>query len=122
MTDEPKIITLTKQNFDSVIAKSSIVVIDFWAEWCEPCHVFDPVFEKVAAQNPDIVFGKVDTEHETELAAEFNIRSIPTLMVLRENIMIYLGAGVLPAQAIQDLIRQAKELNIEEVKKQLGES
>lgn len=115
------ITALTKENFDQVIAKNDIVVIDFWADWCVPCRSFAPIFEQVANKNPEIFFGKVDTEDQSELAAEFTIRSIPTVMILRQKIMIFCESGLLPASALEDLIKQAKALDMREVKKQLGE-
>lgn len=112
---------LTKENFDDVISKNQLVIVDFWAEWCGPCKNFAKTYEEVAKQHPEFVFGKVNTEEQPELANDFNIRSIPTLMILREKIMVYFEAGVLPASALHDLLEQTKALNIEEVRQQLGE-
>lgn len=116
------IINLTQENFDSVIEQHEIVVIDFWAEWCVPCRSFAPIFEGVANKNPDIAFAKVNTEEQSELAAEFTIRSIPTIMILRQKIMIFCESGLLPASALEDLLRQAKALDMNEVLKQLKET
>lgn len=115
------IITLTKENFDDVISKNNLVVIDFWADWCQPCKAFAKTFEAAADKHTDFVFGKVNTEEQPELANDFNIRSIPTLMILREKIMVYFESGLLPAAALDDLLAQTKSLDIEEIRKQLGE-
>jgi len=115
------ILTLTKENFDKTVAENELIVVDFWADWCIPCRNFAPIFAKVAEKYPDITFGKINTEEQSQLAADFNIRSIPTLMVIRQKIMVFFEAGVLPMSALDDLIQQAKGLDMEQVKKQLGE-
>jgi len=115
------IMALTKENFDQVIDSNDLVVIDFWAEWCVPCHSFATIYEQVANKHPEIIFGKIDTEAQPELAAEFTIRSIPTVMILRQKIMIFCESGLLPATALEDLVQQAMALDMEEVRKQLGE-
>lgn len=112
---------LTKDNFDQVVATNEIVVLDFWAPWCGPCRSFEPIFEEVAAQYPDVVFGKINTEDETELAADFAIRSIPNVMVLRQNVVLFSQGGVLPASALSDLIDQAKAIDMADVYKNLGD-
>lgn len=113
------IVTLTKQNFDSMIEKNEFVVIDFWADWCEPCHAFDPVYEQIANKYPEMLFTKVDVQQQPELVAEFTIRSVPTLMIFRQKIMVFCEAGLLPGNAVEDLLNQAKSLNMQEVRKQL---
>lgn len=115
------ILTLTKENFDKTVAENELIVVDFWADWCIPCRNFAPIFATVAEKYPDIIFGKINTEEESQLATDFNIRSIPTLMVIRQKIMIFFESGVLPMSALDDLIQQAKGLDMEQVKKQLGE-
>src|SRR4051812_12579822 len=97
------LITITSANFEQVITENDIVVIDFWAQWCQPCLAFAPIFEQVASQSPDVTFGKVNTEEAQDLAAEFAIRSIPTLMVFRQKVLLFNESGVLPAAALKDL-------------------
>lgn len=116
-----KAVTITAANFDAVVSDNEIVVIDFWAPWCQPCLAFAPIFEQVAAEHPDITFGKVNTEEAQELAAEFSIRSIPTLMIFRRKILLFNEAGTLPAKALKDLIEQAKALDMEKVLADLQE-
>lgn len=112
---------LTQANFDETIEKNEIVLIDFWAEWCGPCKSFSEIYETVSNDYPDIVFGKVDIESETELANDFNVRSIPLLMVLKQKVVIFLESGLLPAPAVHDLIAQAKQLDMTEVLKKIKE-
>ena len=110
---------LTKENFEERVSAHDIVILDFWAEWCGPCKQFGPIFEKVAEQYPDILFGKINTEEEQELAGYFNIRSIPTVVILREGIGVFMQPGLLPEEALHDLIRQVKELNMDEVRAEM---
>lgn len=105
-------IALTKDTFDQTIAENALVLVDFWADWCGPCVRFAPVYEKVSASHPDVVFGKVDTEAQPELADEFEIRSIPTLMIFRDQILIFSQPGELPEQALRGLIEQAQALDM----------
>ncbi len=112
---------LTKETFDRTIAQHPFAIIDFWAPWCGPCLSFAPVFEAVSEKHPNILFAKVNTEQEQELAAQFQIRSIPTLMIIRDNIIIYAQPGALPESALEDLITQAENLDMDEVRKQLAE-
>jgi thioredoxin 1 len=110
---------LTAANFDSV-ASEGIVLIDFWADWCAPCKRFAPTYEKVSETHQDIVFGKVDTEAEQSLAAQFEIRSIPTLMAIRDGVIVFSQAGALPEQAVESLIEQVRALDMDEVRKEVG--
>ena len=103
---------ITGENLVETVKKPGIVLIDWWASWCGPCMAFAPIYEGVAAKHPDIVFGKVDTEAETGLAAAFKIRSIPTLMVFRDGVLLFAEAGMLPARALEDLIAKVKELDM----------
>ena len=112
---------MTEQNFEGIVASNDIVLIDFWAAWCGPCRSFAPTYEKVAEKHPDIVFAKVDTEAEQGLAASFNIMSIPTLMIMRENVVLFSQAGALPESALDDLIEKVRELDMQEVHRKVLE-
>lgn len=109
-------ITLTADNFKETISANDIVIVDFWASWCAPCRSFAPTFEAASEKYPDIAFAKVNTEEEREMSAGFNIRSIPTLMVFREQVILYAEAGALPAAALDQLIEQVKSLDMEKVR------
>lgn len=113
-------IKLTTDNFKDTITNNDIVIIDFWAEWCGPCRSFAPTFEAAAEKHPEIAFAKVNTEEERELAAGFNIRSIPTLMVFRDQIILYAEAGALPASALDQLIEQVKGLDMDQVRAEIA--
>ncbi|MBU1865333.1 MAG: thioredoxin family protein [Actinobacteria bacterium] len=115
-------VTLTKDNFESTITDNDTVIVDFWASWCGPCMQFGPIFEAASQEHGDIVFGKGDTEDQQELAQSFNIRSIPTLMVFRENVLLYSQPGSLPKGMFADLIGQVKALDMEQVHRQIAES
>jgi thioredoxin 1 len=111
-------VELTADNFNDLLARDGITLVDFWASWCGPCRQFGPIFEKAAEQNADITFGKVDTEAQQELAAAFQIQSIPTLMVVRDRVVLYSQPGALPAPALDDLIEQARKVDMEAVREE----
>ena len=111
---------INKDNFKDTVSKDGIVFLDWWATWCGPCRSFAPVFESAATQHPDIVFGKIDTDAQQELSSAFQIRSIPTLMVFRDGILLFEQPGALPAAALEDLVKQVTGLDMAEVKKEVA--
>jgi thioredoxin 1 len=111
-------VELTKDNFEEIVTDSEIALIDFWAAWCGPCRMFGPVFEKAAERHPDILFGKVDTEAQPELAATFQISSIPTLMAVRDRTVLHSQPGALPPQALEELIGRIRAVDMEDVRRQ----
>jgi thioredoxin 1 len=114
-------VELTSDTFESVVTGNDIVLIDFWASWCGPCQRFGPTYEKVAEANPDIVFGKVDTEAQPELAGSFRIQSIPTLMVVRDQVVLYSQPGAIGEDALTDLVAQVRAIDMDEVRRQVAE-
>ncbi len=114
-------VELTSDNLVDTINNNPFVIIDFWAPWCGPCQQFGPVYEEMSEKYPDIVFAKVNTEDQQDIAAQFNIRSIPTLMVFRDQIILYSEAGALPPQGLEQLIEQAQAVDMDEVRKQVAE-
>jgi thioredoxin 1 len=115
-------VEVDRETFERTVADNDIVLVDFWASWCGPCRTFGPNFEKTSAGHPDIVYAKVDTEAEPELAGAFGVQSIPTLMVVRDRVVLYSQPGAVPAEALEDLIRQVREIDMDEVRRQVADS
>ena len=113
-------IEVNEQNFQDTIQQDGIVLVDCWASWCGPCRAFGPTFEKASEEHPDAVFGKLDTEANQGLAAALQIQSIPTLMIFRDQVLVYREAGALPAPALENLIQQVKDLDMDDVRRQVA--
>jgi thioredoxin 1 len=114
--------TLTAETFEETVTKDGIVLVDFWAEWCGPCKMFGPVFEESSERHPDAVFAKVDTEEEQGLAGGLGISSIPTLMIFRDGVLVFRQPGALPPQSLEQLVTAVRELDMEDVRRQVAEA
>ena len=115
-------VKIDMKQLEDTLKTNDVVLIDFWADWCGPCKMFGPVFEEASENHPDVVFAKCNTEEDQELAAAFNVRSIPTLAVFRENILLYNQAGAVPAASLDDLIKQVKNLDMDEIRAKIAAS
>ncbi|MDX1594159.1 MAG: thioredoxin [Gammaproteobacteria bacterium] len=114
------VVELTDTSFEETVSGNDLVLIDFWAPWCGPCRSFAPIYEKVAERHPDVVFAKVNTEEQQALAAHFQIRSIPTIMVVRQKVILMSQAGVLPESALEEVIAKAQELDMDAVRAEIA--
>jgi thioredoxin len=114
------VVAIGAQDFQQVVEKGGIVLIDWWAPWCGPCRAFAPTYEKVAEANPDVTFAKVNTEEERDLAGAFQIRSIPTLMIFRDKVLLFAQPGALPQEALEEVLKKARELDMEMVRAEIA--
>jgi len=114
------VVTITKDNFQQTIEQGGIVLIDWWAPWCGPCRAFAPAYERVAEANADVIFAKVNTDEEQELAGAFNIRSIPTLMIFRDKVLLFAQPGALPQNVLEEIVKKARELDMEKVRAEVA--
>jgi thioredoxin len=115
-------VDVTKENFEEIVTKNSLVILDFWAAWCGPCKAFAPAFEAASEKYPDVVFGKINTEEQQELAGHFQIRSIPNVMLFRDQIVLFSQPGAMPAAGIDSVIEQAKALDMDKVRAEIAEA
>ncbi|HEX8699550.1 MAG TPA: thioredoxin [Myxococcaceae bacterium] len=113
-------VEISKDNFKDTVGKQGIVMLDWWASWCGPCRAFAPIYEQVSGKHTDITFGKIDTDAQPELSGAFEIRSIPTLMIFRDGILLFEQAGALPAAALEELISKVRALDMDDVRKQVA--
>ncbi len=113
-------VEITKDNFKETVARDGIVILDWWAAWCGPCRAFAPIFEAASGKHPDVVFGKIDTDAQPELSGAFEVRSIPMVMVFRDGILLFEQPGALPASALEELLKQVRALDMEQVKKEVA--